>query len=764
MAVVSIETRLERVTVYASGARVRRVTELAEVPPRVRISGLPIAVMDDTVRVEIEGPAIAATVRAGVDAPEEAAAAAAEEAPALRAARRRLQLAEAEVERLRAALEQLARTPIAAADPSDEPPPPWGDVVAARRAVIALRAERDLALREQLAAARAEVEAAQRVAEAAADRDRRAGTARAAKLHELRKHVEIELQRSGDGPIVLTLEYLVGAARWAPSYVARLGAGGDAGGAAAVEIRAVVAQDTGEDWSGVPLLLSTAEPARFAVLPELAAQRIGRRQQEPARAGFRAPPVGAESLFADFDRDRRRLAPGLKAKPFTARSQFEDGTYMGRPPAREAPNASPAYEGGLAEEVWDEDSSRAKEAYDAPSLGGAAFGGAPYPANRPAPGAPPPPQPARPKADAPREQAELRRRAEPDGAGGPPRTRSATMRTPVVPAPSAPSAAMPMPFQAQAAVPMAKGRGGGDSKKLYEPEPPSESLALLEPPPPTARLDYGNLRMAQPSAPARGRLVPAPPAGPSSVIDHEVAAMQRRVATLELPAGCAAAWLHTYDYAFATDGAVDVRSDGAWHSIAVTARPAPAKVRHVAVPREQADVFRVAAVENPFPGPLLPGPIDVYDRGRFLVTSAVDYTPPGGSVEIGLGVDPAVKIARNSEFREEVGGMLRGALKLIHGVTVEVENLSARAVELEVRERLPVAREGDDDVEITPGRVEPAWERWTPEPEGPGRERLRGGYRWRLSLAPAQKRTLRAGYEVKISGKHELVGGNRREP
>ena len=54
--------------------------------------------------------------------------------------------------------------------------------------------------------------------------------------------------------------------------------------------------------------------------------------------------------------------------------------------------------------------------------------------------------------------------------------------------------------------------------------------------------------------------------------------MQRRVDALALPPGCAAAWAHTYDYAFATDGAVDVRADGAWHSIAVTAKPAAASL------------------------------------------------------------------------------------------------------------------------------------------------------------------------------------------
>ncbi len=739
MAVASVEMRLSRVTVYASGARVRRVTELvAPIPARVRVVGLPITVIDDTVRVEVDGPAIATSVRAGVDAPAEADAAA-EEAPELRAARRRVQLAEAEVERLRGALDQLARAPIAAADPTDEPPAPWGDVVAARRAVLALKTERELALREGLAAARIEVAEAQRAAAAAADRDRRAGTARAAKLHELRKHVEIELTPTGDGAISLHLEYLVSAARWAPSYVARLDPprdapgepAGEGGHRAVVEVRAVVAQDTGEDWTAVPLQLSTAEPTRFAALPELAAQRIGRRQGEPARAGFRPPPVGAGALFADYDRDRQRWAPPPpaepKPKPFTARDQFEDGTYMGRPPAPGMPSAA----AGLSQEVWDDDSSRAKAAYDTPIFEKVDELESMLEE----------PQEAVPKSRGMRKRLET--------AAGFARGRPSTVRTPVVPAPA--------PMQS-AAMPQSAPGGGAMAYRQ------AASLPPPPPPPPTARLDYGDLRMAAPSSPSRGRLVPAPPDRHATAIEQEVAAMRRRVDALALPAGCAAGWLHTYDYAFATDGAVDVRADGAWHSIAVTAKAGTARVRHVAVPREQADVFRVASIANPLPGPLLPGPIDVYDRGRFLVTSSVDYTPPGASVEIGLGVDPAVKIARNTEFREEVGGMLRGALKLIHAIAIDVENLTGRAIELEVRERVPVVREDDDDVEVTVGRAEPPWERWTPEPEAPRDPRLRGGHRWRLSIPAAQKRTLRAGYEVKISGKHELVGGNRREP
>jgi uncharacterized protein (TIGR02231 family) len=246
-------------------------------------------------------------------------------------------------------------------------------------------------------------------------------------------------------------------------------------------------------------------------------------------------------------------------------------------------------------------------------------------------------------------------------------------------------------------------------------------------------------------------------------LEAEVALAVGRVSSLVLPSGCSADWPHTYDYAFATDGTVDVRADGGWHSIAVTAKPSTAKLRHVAVPRQEANVFRLAAIENPLAGPLLPGPIDVYDRGTFLITSAAQQTPPGATVEIGLGVDAAVKLSRNTEFREEATGVLRGGLRLHHAIKIDVDNLSDRAIELEVRERVPVTREGDDDVEVTVARVEPAWERWTPDPEAPRERRLRGGYRWRLSVPAGGKRVLRAAYDVKIAGKLELVGGNRRE-
>lgn len=680
--VIAVESRIEQVIVYENGARIRRVATLrGPVPSVVRLVGLPLAVIDNTVRSEVDGSAVVTAIRVGVDTP--AGEIAPEESAELRAANRRVALADADVERLRDALEKLAAAPLIEEDPSDDPPAAWHAIVTARRDLVAMRSRRQASLREQLAAAARELEEAERALEVVIEREESASTAKAARLHEVRKYAELDLEVTS-GDVTVRVEYQVAAARWAPSYVARLD-----GEQARFELRAVVAQSSGEDWTDVALRVSTAQPEQFTQVPELHPQKLGRRQQEPAPRGFRPPPSGAGALYADYERSFPR------AMSFGGAMRGED-TYEGAPSTVES----------LADEVWDEESSRSKEMYR---------------------GAPPPALSAAP--------APLAKKKSKSLVGG-----------------LAAAAAAPATLMAREVSRNAPGGGGGAPRDRREEAPAA----------PTPRLDYGNLRMAPPSSPLRGTLVPAAVHGDGSVAAR-VAAGVAIVQQLPLPPGHDDEWAQTYDYAFASDGNVEIKSDAAWHSIAITARASTAKVRHVAVPREQADVFRVAAITNPFDGPLLPGPIDVYDRGQFLVTSEVDYTSPGGVVEIGLGVDPAVKIARNVEYHEETSGMLRGALRLIHAISIDVENLAQRPIDLEVRERVPVTREGDDDIEVAVGKVEPPWERYTPDTDAPRDARLRGGFRWKIVVPGAAKKLLRAGYEVKIAGKHELVGGNRRE-
>ena len=88
----------------------------------------------------------------------------------------------------------------------------------------------------------------------------------------------------------LVAEYDVPGARWAPSYTLRFD---EALEQATLQVRAQVAQASGEDWQGVAIRLSTAQPEQWAELPELQSRRIGRKQAQPARSWLARSPQPA---------------------------------------------------------------------------------------------------------------------------------------------------------------------------------------------------------------------------------------------------------------------------------------------------------------------------------------------------------------------------------------------------------------------------------------------------------------------------------------
>jgi hypothetical protein len=710
VSVVRSESRIDAVTVYRSGALVRRVAEIDGAAERMRLTGLPLSIDDTSVRVWLEPSEagaegrVATAVKVLLLPAENAAGLAPAEDPALRAARAEAERLGAEMDAARGALERLGRLPLASRPRSRRGEPPAPTPVDARIALLAWQAEERVRLLDALDALETARARAQLAVEDLEERERRASSARQARLHELRKAVEVKLEGHGKARRAW-VEYLVPGARWAPAYTLRLTRDMRQ---ATLTARAAVCQRTGEDWQGVRLVLSTAAPQRWTRLPELAAIRIGRRQPPPARAGWRAPAVGAEALYADFDR----------------------ASLLDPPPPIGARKPKPRAGGGAR-----------KLAALAPSA------------------APPPPQPGVP----------------PPFAAPPP---------PPVPAPP-PAPRAPAAFGAPVAMAARAAFLGDDAYPAPGAAAPAAELDTeasdlrAEPPPVTlhagdALLDYGRLRMAQPTAPGRGKLRPATTDELylELVVEQRIELrvdVARSVARAEREAAAAgeqspppghvfAAAEDGFDYAYPARDRADVASDGAFHAVTLEERTGPARPRLIAVPRESQQVFRSVELDNPLDAPLLPGPLDVYQEGTFLTTAELSATPARGRVRLGLGVEQAVKLARNATFEERTAGLLRGSRDLAHEVVVEVVSHLEHAATLEVRERVPVAREGDDDIKVTIGDVSPPWEPWEPH-EGA----LRGGHRWVIELEPRASSELRHGYVVRIPGRAELVGGNRRE-
>ena len=728
---------IDRVTVFPGAAWVTRSARIAvNARTEVAFVGLPPTLEDDSVQIAVRGPARAADVRIAIEVTQAGDAGAVDDAE-VHARRRALAGAQAELAQLRRQLEALTVLGAQARNDRDEPLPSWGEALSARLSLVELRAAREPVLRAEIARAERAVEDA-RQALAAAELRRSHATSAQLPPGSVRKVAELTVEPEGDGDgdgdgggeVELVVSYLVPGARWAPSYVVRLDER-----ELALELRASIAQATGEDWTGVAIEVSTAAPQRWTELPELPSLRIGRSQPPPARAGWRPPPPDVDALFADWDRafaSRRGRAvprpvepepvPVLTTTTFAAELEHQDEVTV--------PYAMDEADGFV-----------------------------------------PPPQSPRRRAVAPVQA--------PSSSAAPPPARTMAM--------------IPEPEMVMAAAPRKSGGilagigsgiggivGGAaarlERKKTAAPRDGRAGAdddagldASIELSVQFELLAYAHLRMRGPHEDGRGTLERLGRTEiwrtdtRAAIAVGQAVARAKELAGKPAPSGQAPPAPMAYAYAFPAEARLDVPADGTWHNVALLHRRAPMAVRHVAVPAVATEVFRVASFTNPLDAPLLAGPVDVYDRGELVVTAALDETAPGGVVELGLGVDPAVKTARNARFREEAAGVLRGALKLVHEVTIAVENLGARPVSLEVRERVPRPAPDEEDVEVTIDRVAPAWEPWKPDAERGG-PALLGGHRWRIELEPAARRDLHLDYHVRIAGKHELVGGNRRDP
>jgi uncharacterized protein (TIGR02231 family) len=216
----------------------------------------------------------------------------------------------------------------------------------------------------------------------------------------------------------------------------------------------------------------------------------------------------------------------------------------------------------------------------------------------------------------------------------------------------------------------------------------------------------------------------------------------------------------SFDYAYLADGRVDVPSDGQFHSVALTSQSTEVNLRYVVVPREDTNVFRIAQLRNPLDAPLLSGSADVYVDGEYILSTTLPTVPTQGQIELGLGVEQGIKVARNTTYQEKRSSQLLVAFnELRHHLKIDIANRLANEARIEIRERIPVPQEGEKvDVEL--GKVSPQWHKYEQEERG---QLIQGGYRWRIKIPGQQQAKLSAQYTIKTYADNEVIGGNRRE-
>jgi hypothetical protein len=360
-----------------------------------------------------------------------------------------------------------------------------------------------------------------------------------------------------------------------------------------------------------------------------------------------------------------------------------------------------------------------------------------------------------------------------------------SMPMPMAAMPMAPPSAAPAPeFLAQAAAPRrAMAERAREEQEFSDDESAASTganLSLAPPPsgPSAAQLDYDGLQIAGPDGPMRGRLAPAPASAWMFVgvrtqidvrvqVDVVVAALARAeqladgVAHQAPPRDCVRVDAQgRFDYRYTAAAPADVPSTGAWTNVAVMACDVELTPQYLCVPAVDPAVYRTLELTNRSAHALLPGPVDVSDRGQFLLTTTLGAIGPGArGPRIGLGVEEGIEVARNVRFTESTGGLFGGTTVLAHEIDVVVDNRLPSAVELELRERVPVVAADEKDLKLEEHDAEP---RWTAIDEPEDGVLVHGQRRWRISIAAGGRATMTGKYTIRIPNDRVLVGGNRR--
>lgn len=564
------------------------------------------------------------------------------------------------------------------------------------------------------------------------ERVRAASTAAAVKRSDVSKSVIVPLRTEGQPTrIVIEVRYIVPGARWAPAYHVKLARDGSS---AVIHQRAHIAQRTGEDWTGVRLKLSTATPLRFSELPELSSVRIGKAQPPPLKKGFRPAPKGGTALFADHDRDRQRALamvpqpaswsmpelhePSSMADSFGESSRGSSSNKKHKTMSIDRSElASAAYVGAAASLDDDEsladgiDMDMAMEMEKSVSVSARSMEARPSMRREMAP---PPPAPA--------PQAAMR--------GGP-------MAKPAR-AKGGPGAAGLDEVVDAIVFPLLRLPGADDS-----------SRGRLVP--------VDTRRLYRESAERFGRPLPFDVAQLAANADGEANNAGGAVPPLCVDLSDLTS---NFDFAYEADGVVDVVADGGWHSVPLGDRQCDASVRYVSVPREELAVYRVAVIQNTLGAPMLAGPAEISVGGEYVLTTQLPTVVAKGELTLGLGVEQAIKIARNARFKEvREGEGVVAMVELVHDVDVDIVNHLGRTIDIEVRERVPTAAEGAE-VQVSERDVKPAWEPYDQEERG---QVIDGGRRWRVQVAAGASQTLSARYVLRLFSNSEVQGGNRRE-
>jgi len=552
------------------------------------------------------------------------------------------------------------------------------------------------------------------------------------RLRVFRKAVIAQVETDGGAcEAEAEVSYIVPGVCWYPEYELRVEEKQEQ---AELVLRALVAQATGEDWPAVELSLCTSDLERSCDLPELDSWRIGRRQ--PAKkTGWRELKESVDELFSGYDQHLQQLpAPQAAASvslPSLDRIDQAPAQATPEPVAEPSPvhrgrrsyERAPAKFDDVVEEMsggLEDFEVEAEEAED--TMAGAGVPVVPLPPPS-VPMAPSPAMFAAAPMPPPGMAASKHRLAKAKLAATPVATQIGASRK-------------ALNFGGLAMV------GPGDRRLRGRLKAGSwdERLAIDELPPELRETDARRELMRQAEREAK-----------MGVSEIQQLSRPAHAVPVRISAG-------SFPVRYRAESPGQVQADAQLHSIALQRKAGEVQYVYRCVPSLDSNVYRFGIFGNNIGLPLLSGPVRVFSGGDFLVEAALETTAAGAPIDVSLGVEPALVVARNTQFQEAAEGLLRGDTALKHRVSIEVRSKLPHRARVEIYERIPTSATKEIRVELL--ESSPKAELYDQSDRG---RLIHGGLRFSLWLEPGETRTCTLAYQITLPAKQALVGGNRRD-
>jgi uncharacterized protein (TIGR02231 family) len=197
---------------------------------------------------------------------------------------------------------------------------------------------------------------------------------------------------------------------------------------------------------------------------------------------------------------------------------------------------------------------------------------------------------------------------------------------------------------------------------------------------------------------------------------------------------------------FRIPGQTDIPSDGSPHKTTINRFSLDASLDYLAVPKHTDAVFRRVTVHNTGPSPLLMGQASLFAGDEFIGSNQLEYAAVDQEIELLFGVEERLTVERELSRRDVDKALLRDKRQLRYGYRIEVHNLLAREVQIEVHDQLPVARHEEIKIKL---------EHMSPEPAERSDLNL---MEWHLTLPPSGRQVIAYEFLVEHPRDKRIVG------